>query len=135
MPIGWVAKKQTAVALSTAEAEYRAITELIQRSIYAQTLATTFVKERPGITLQNDNMPAIAMLGALGATKRSKFIDLRHNYIKQVTKTNNITIVHVPSKTCPADIFTKALERQRYEELRNLIDVDEIENVEKQIMG
>lgn len=73
------------------------------------------------------------MIQSVGATKRSNFIDLRHNYIKQVTKDNDIKIVHVPSQECRADMFTKAIERQRFEHLRTLIDVREID-IEKTLM-
>lgn len=49
-------------------------------------------------------MPAITMIKALGATKRSKFIDLRHNYIKETIKNNKVEHHHVPSKQCWADL-------------------------------
>lgn len=133
-PIGWLSKKQSVVATSTAEAEYRAMTEIMQRSIYAQTLSMSFQTAKPGITLENDNQPAITMIKALGATKRSKFIDLRHHYLKEVVKNNNVTIVHVPSKLCRADIFTKALERTRFEELRQMVEVAEIPGLEETLM-
>lgn len=50
-PLGWHSKNQSVVATSTSEAEYRAIIEFVQRAIFAQTLATSFTKERPHIAL------------------------------------------------------------------------------------
>lgn len=66
-------------------------------------------------------MPAIRMLTALGATKGSKFINLIYSYLKEVVKSNNVEITHVPSKQCRADLFTKALDRNRFEELRKVV--------------
>lgn len=85
--IGWIARKQDAVsAMSTAEAEYRAMTDIMQRAIYTQTLARTFEDEKQYITLENDNLRAITVIKSIGTTKRSKFIDLRYQYLKKMTK-------------------------------------------------
>lgn len=67
--------------MSMAEAEYRAMTEITQRSIYAKAQAVSFISQIESILLDNDNKPAIAMFIALRATKRSKFTDLRHHYL------------------------------------------------------
>lgn len=60
---------------------------------------------------------------AVGATKRSKFINLRPQFTKQQVKQHNFQITHVPSKLCTVDMFTKPLERRRFEDLRDMIDV------------
>lgn len=80
-------------------------------------------------------MTDIDMLRVLGATLQSKFIYLRHQYLKQIIKTNNIEIKHIPSQELRADMFTKALDKQRFEQLRDSIDVAEIPNIDKYIMG
>lgn len=133
-PVAWMSKKQPTVALSTAEAEYRAMAEVTQRAIYTQTLATSFDKKPAEITLENDNMPALDMMAALGATKRSKFIDMRHHYLKQTVKEHNITLKHVASADLRADMFTKALERTRFEKLRSSVHVHEVPNIDDDLM-
>lgn len=87
-----LAKKKQAVAMSTAETEYREMAEVMHRSVYAQTLTTKFTTEKPDIIMENDNMPAITMISAIGATKRSKIIHLRHQYLKQITKDKHVSI-------------------------------------------
>lgn len=77
-PVGCLAKKKTAVASSTAEAKYREMIKVLQRSIYVQTIGTSFEDRRPNVLTENDNMPAIKMIKSVEATKLSKFIDLRH---------------------------------------------------------
>lgn len=44
-------------------------------------------------------------------TKRRKFIDLRHHYIRQKLRTGNIGVLHVPVAEQSADILTKPLNR------------------------
>lgn len=41
-------------------------------------------------------MTAITMIKALGATKQSKFIEIRHQYIKEKIKNHYITLKHSP---------------------------------------
>lgn len=83
MPLTWTSRKQQAAALSTAEVNYGAMTDVIQCAIYVQQLGRTFDRTPKGITIKNDKMAAFTMTKALGATKRSKFIEMRHQYIKQ----------------------------------------------------
>lgn len=61
MTIGWLSRKQDAVALSTAEAEYRAIAKMTQRVVYERTLARTFETkdDNNGVVLENENMQTI----------------------------------------------------------------------------
>lgn len=135
-PISLIPNKQTAVALSTVEAEYRAMTEVLQQAIYTQTLALSFHPScKPAIRLYNDNIPAITMIQALGATKRSKFIDLRHQYLKQQIRDSNTSIYHKPSLLLSADMFIKALERQRFQDMRDLVEVFEIHAIDQDLMN
>lgn len=121
MPISWTLRKQTAIQPSKTEAEYRAMAEVIQRSIYAKALSVTFDKQGVGIKIGNEKMNALDMLKALGATKISKFIDMRHQYLKQTIKNNNLKLVPTPQAELKAVIFKKALERRRFEKRRQMI--------------
>lgn len=82
------------------------MTDVMQCTIYAQTLTQTFEEKPATITLENDNIPALDMIQALDATKMSKFIDMRHQYIKQTVREKNIKLQQKPSRELKADIFT-----------------------------
>lgn len=58
---------------------------------------------------QTYNKLAINMISALGNTKHSKIIDMRHNYIKAQLQANRVRITQVRSDDQDADIFTKPL--------------------------
>lgn len=75
-------------------------------------------------------MPDLDMMKPLGATRRSKFIDMRRHYLKQVIKQKNIELKHVPSRVLRGKKFTKAIECQRFEESRNKVDAAEIPNID-----
>lgn len=63
--------------------------------------------------LENVNMPALDMIKALGATKRSKFIHMWNQYIKQTVREKGIILKHTASVELEADLFNKELERTR----------------------
>lgn len=115
IPVGLLFRTQDATALSTAEAEYRAMTDVTQRAIYKQILACSFHDGITAITLENDNIPSVNMFKALCATKRSKFIYIRQHYLNQVINKKNIRIQHVPSCVLRSDLFTMALDRACFE--------------------
>lgn len=69
MPISWTSKKHTAGAMSTADAEYRPMADVLLRAVYVKQLATTFEIIPQGMTMENDNMPALTMVRALGRLK------------------------------------------------------------------
>lgn len=104
-------RKQTEVALLTAEAEYRAMGDLFQWAVYKQTLAPSFNTRRTGILLQNDNMPGLNMVEEMGATRRSKLIDKQLPCSKEAIRRQDVKIKHTLSAELRADMFTKALER------------------------
>lgn len=108
--------------------------EVLEKSMYTQQLGDAFEQKRPVICMENDNKPAIGMLQSIGPTKRSKFIDLRHQFIKQTIQNTDTTIIHVPSQELCADMFTKPLERARFAKVRELLQVREIRDIEKDIM-
>lgn len=60
-PIWCLAKNQTVVAISTAEAEYRTMTKVMQRSIFEQTIATTF-ENTTAIVMENTIFPPITII-------------------------------------------------------------------------
>lgn len=72
--LDWKGHKQQAVAESTAEAEDRALVDLVQRAAYIRNLDNNFTGRQSTIVLTSDNQPAIDMLPTLGGAKRSKFI-------------------------------------------------------------
>lgn len=117
-------KKQPTVEMSTAEAEYQAITEVLQQVIHARNLGTTFCNDKGHVVLATEKHPALDMLKALGNTRRSKYIDPRHNFLKEQVRTNNVEIRHIKSAEQEADIFKKPLGRIKYVDSRKRIGAE-----------
>lgn len=60
--VSWRSKKQTCVALSTAEAEYMALASAAQEAVWMRQLLTDVKVNQTGLTLMfEDNQSAICM--------------------------------------------------------------------------
>lgn len=81
--ISWGTVKQKTVALSTAEAEYMALTETIKDVIGVLHVINEFGIARPKkpITIHCDNQSAIALSNNPGHRRNSKHIDIRYHFI------------------------------------------------------
>lgn len=121
--------------MSTAEAEYHALTEVLQGTTHTQTLAMSFNTDPAHAELEKDYKPALDMIESLGATKRSKFIDLRYHYLTTTIKQKNVELKNTPYELLHADLLTKVLDCRRFERLLPQLGVDVILNIAAELMG
>jgi hypothetical protein len=122
-PIIWCSKLQTEIALSTAEAEYIAMSHALRETIPIQNLikeiSCIFHMPTPMtdfcITLHEDNLLAIAMAESLKITPRTKHIAIKyHHFYSRVrtssSKSGDIKMKSISTKKQLADIFTKPVD-------------------------
>lgn len=123
--ISWKSVKQQSVALSTAEAEYVAAAQTAAEVIHLHNLARSVsVSASDKVPLiKVDNKSAIFMLSNYENSKRSKHIDIKVNFIKDLIANNKIKIEYVQSENNIADILTKGLVAQRFEFLREKLSI------------
>lgn len=113
-PIAWTSTKQSMQALSTCEAEYIAATTAVHTTLWLRRLLSELsLLPRSPTRLLVDNKGAIAIATNTARTKKRKFIDLRHHYLREHINLGNIIVAHVPSSQI-ADILTKPLGAQKY---------------------
>ena len=133
-PIVWCSKLQAEIALSTAEAEYIALSHALREAIPIQNLAKeidcVFSLHMPTpdfcLTVHEDNLSTIAMAESIKFTPRTKHIAIKyHHFRSRVQCTYNpegdIRIRWIESKKQLADIFTKPLDDPTFFNLRKLL--------------
>ncbi|OJT04063.1 Copia protein [Trametes pubescens] len=122
--IAWSSKKQAVVALSSTEAEYMAISYAARHAIWMRTLLAelTFAQEQ-ATKLNADNQSAIALSKDSVHHARSKHIDIRHHFIRECIESDTIALAYVPTDDNVADLFTKALARERFHMLRRQLGI------------
>ena len=117
-PISWSSKRQDTVALSTAEAEYIALCNAGREASYLRVLLSDLGYPQTGpTTIYEDNQPAIDLARNPVRHARSKHISIQYHWIRERVLANEFLIVYCPTERQLADIFTKALARDRFHTL------------------
>ena len=96
------------VVLSTTEAEYMALSEVVKElKFIVQLLQTMNIEVELPITVHVDNVGAIWLSGNRTTSERTKHIDIRTSCVKEYQKDGKIIFKFVKSEENEADIFTK----------------------------
>jgi len=129
--ISWASKKQSIVALSTAEAEYVAATEAACRAVWMKRMLRSLGQEQEKATMIFcDNSSAIALSKNSVFHKRTKHIDTRFHYIRELVSNGEIVLQHCRTQEQVADILTKPLDQKSFEFLRKCLGMTDNPAVE-----
>lgn len=122
--VTWKSKKQSCVALSTAEAEYVALASAAQESIWLRKLTAELGSPpKAPTTIFEDNQSAIAMSKNPQFHGRAKHIDIKFHFIREHVMNGTVKLEYCPTKEMTADIFTKGLSREQFCKLRSKVGV------------
>ena len=73
-----------------------------------------------------DNQSAIDISKNPVQHSRTKHIDIRHHFIRDLVEEKIITLHHIPTENQLANIFTKPLDATRFESLRKSLGISTI---------
>jgi hypothetical protein len=107
--ISWCSKKQRGVALSSTESEYMTITHGSQEALWFLELLNEMGIEQRTVDLYEDNEASINMSNNPQEYKRTRHIQVRYHFVRDLVKENKIRLVHVGTADQLADIFTKGI--------------------------
>ena len=109
--ICWRSKMQKTVSLSTAEAEYYAVSEMAIEILYLRNLLTNMgFPEHPNTPVYEDNTACIEWGNhVIGGRERAKHIDIRKHFAHEVIQHQEMRLIKIDTSGRLADIFTKAL--------------------------
>ncbi|KAK4398434.1 Retrovirus-related Pol polyprotein from transposon TNT 1-94 [Sesamum angolense] len=119
----WASKKQTTVAQSSAEAEYIAAAATSNQAIWLRRILEDIGDKQEEPTIYCDNKSAIAITKNPVQHSRTKHIDIKYHSLREATTRGEIELKYCSTEEQLADIFTKALPRNKFEELRMKIGV------------
>lgn len=103
-PISWKARKQRTVALSS-----MSLTEASKEAIYLQNLLKEINFDCKRIKLFCDNFGAGMLAKHSIMHSRSKHIDIKHHFIREVVEAGKVEIEYLPTELMTADVMTKSL--------------------------
>ena len=120
--VSWASKLQPTVALSSAEAEYMALSAGVQEAIHLrQLMADLGFPQREPTTVYEDNQGCIALSENPVMHKRTKHIDVRHHFIRERLESGEVALRYVATQNQLADLLTKALNRDVFQRLRSVV--------------
>ena len=122
--ISWSSKKQPVVSLSTTEAEYIAAASCACQAIWLRRLLENLKYVSRGPTaIHCDNSSAIQLSKNPVLHGKSKHIDIRFHFLRELTKEGTVELIYCQSSKQIADIFTKPLKLETFVRLRGLLGV------------
>lgn len=106
----WESRKQRCVAHSTTEAEYLALSDSCKEICFVRNFMYEIFEKHVNCRIYSDNQSALKLLETKEyCHRKTKHIDLRYHYVKDIVKEKNVTIGYLPTERMVADLFTKPL--------------------------
>ena len=122
----WGSKKQNSVAQSTAEAEYVATASAANQAIWlTRILEDMGEKQLKPVEICCDNKSAIAIAKNPIFHNRTKHIAIKYHYLREVEANGDIQLKYCNTENQLADIFTKALPRDRFQLLHFMLVISD----------
>jgi hypothetical protein len=107
-------KKQNSVALSTADAEYVTTISYCAQLLWMRQTLKDYGYTMSHIPLLCDNESAINIAYNPCEHCRTKYIDIRHHFLRDHANKGDIVTSHVGTNDQLADIFAKPLGEKRF---------------------
>lgn len=118
-PISWSSKKQSSTALSSTEAEYIAMCHTAKETLWINNLLKEVCSElmsSPQKVLV-DNQGAMFMAKNHVTSERSKHIDIKYFFLRDLVKEKTIIFEYIPSSENLADLLTKQVSKKTLQSL------------------
>ena len=125
--VSWSSKRQSCVARSSTEAEYVALSYATQEIIWLRRLLADIGinQDQPSI-LNEDNQGAIELSRNPRFHNRTKHIDVAYHFVREKVNDNSIIVQYCSTDQMLADVMTKSLPKQTFQNFRDMLGVKEI---------
>ena len=112
-PIAWKCSKQTCVSLSTMEAEFVAVALCAREVIWIRMLLSELTGKCKTFNIFCDNQAAINFVRNHVISSRSKHIDIRNHFVRDLMSQQVIDINYISTNENAADLLTKPLTKDK----------------------
>ena len=114
--VAWKTKRQRTVALSTAEAEYVALSEAAREILFLRGLLKDLGYPQSTTVVHEDNQPAIHLALNPETSSRTKHLNVALHHVRELVQNSTIALQYCATEDMLADSFTKcSLPRARFE--------------------
>lgn len=116
-PVIFYSRKQTCVALSSTEAEFLAAAEAIRETLWTTKLLDELKIQIDKPRLFIDNQSTIRMLESMENLRRSKHIDIKYHFAKNICVKRQVIPTYIASEHQVADMLTKTMSGNKSKQL------------------
>lgn len=108
VPILWRSRQQKSVTLSSTEAEYVSLSEAAKEIRFVYYIMVSMgLRVRLPIVVQVDNVGAIFMSENVTTSQRTRHVDIRHAFVREMVLDGFLKVVFVRTHDNLSDGFTK----------------------------
>ena len=115
--VSHASKTQHVVSLSSSKAEYIMAGDGFKEAMFVRAVLSFIAPETSGVNIKvlQDNQGAKALIENPLSSARSKHIDVRFDFIRDLFRIRKISVEYVASAEQHTDILTKALSRVNFQ--------------------
>lgn len=125
--VSWRSKKQSVVARSSVEAEFRAVANGICEGLWVEKLLQELnFYNSPPIKLYCDNKSAIFIAHNPVIHDRTKHVEVDKHFIKEKIERGHICMTYIPTTEQLADILTKGLPKKPFDYITRKLSMEDI---------
>ncbi|GJU83627.1 retrovirus-related pol polyprotein from transposon TNT 1-94 [Tanacetum coccineum] len=121
--VSWKATLQHVVALSTTKAEYIALTEAVKEAIWLRGLLEELGVKLNTVAVNCDNQGAIHLSRNHVFHERTKHINVRYHFIKEVLEAKTVKVLKVGTRHNVVDALTNVIHRLKLQHCLELLNV------------
>lgn len=121
--VNWKSSLKKVVALSTTEAEYIASTEDVKEALWIKGFMSELSGGDRKVTLHCDSQNALFLMKNPMFHERTKHIDIRLHFIKDVISSGNVIVVKVLFEDNPTYTLSKPLSSTKFQHCLDFVQV------------
>jgi hypothetical protein len=125
-PVSWKSKLQSSVSLSSVEAEYIAMCSAAREAYWLRQLLKElgFISSCPTAVFE-DNRGCVAISKNHRTDARTKHIDVKYHYTRQLVEERIIDIKPISTGSMIADVMTKSLNPAKFDWCRKAMGIND----------
>jgi len=122
--VSWSSKRQPTVSRSSAEAEYRAVANGVAEATWLRQLLQELHQPLQSACLVYcDNVSAVYLSTNPIQHQRTKHVEIDLHFVRERVAIGAVRVLHVPTTSQFADVFTKGLPSSVFMEFRSSLNV------------
>ena len=122
--VSWSSKRQQTVSRSSAEAEYRGVANAVAETCWLRQLMQELRRPLQRATIiYCDNISAVYRSTNPVQHQRTKHVEIDLHFVRERVSFGDVRVLHVPTTSQYADIFTKGLPTAIFAEFRSSLNV------------